>query len=131
MSGPRGPRTHVKFTPKSKRQLIDGSVVAIESSAVLLLDPDSCPEARVQLGEMDAFEFQCTDSGNIRYGAPEGLHDDCVIGMALGVNGLQYAQPGIVVGRAAASIPRAQRPQGRSARDAFGKSWRRRREVRA
>ena len=35
--------------------------------------------------ELEAFEYQYTSRG-VRYGAPTGVHDDCVIALALAVH---------------------------------------------
>lgn len=37
----------------------------------------------VTIGELQAYEMETLPSGMIRFGAPEGVHDDCV--MALGL----------------------------------------------
>jgi len=36
-----------------------------------------------QLGELEAYEMQRLPSGMFRYSAPEGMHDDCVMALAL------------------------------------------------
>jgi hypothetical protein len=33
--------------------------------------------------ELEAFEFSVTDQGHVRTNAPSGMHDDCVIALAL------------------------------------------------
>jgi len=35
------------------------------------------------INELQAFEMDRLPSGMVRYAAPEGLHDDCVISLAL------------------------------------------------
>jgi len=42
--------------------------------------PDLWPEG---IDELEAFEYSVTDSGNVRTSAPSGIHDDCVIALAL------------------------------------------------
>ncbi|MCR4398946.1 MAG: hypothetical protein NUV93_08290, partial [Firmicutes bacterium] len=37
------------------------------------------------LNELEAFEYEISRAGNVKYGAPEGQHDDCVISLALAV----------------------------------------------
>jgi hypothetical protein len=64
-------------TAKSKPMLIDGLALAIERGSIRLLnDP-------VLIGELSAFSMTRSASGNYRYGAPEGRHDDTVIATAL------------------------------------------------
>lgn len=43
------------------------------------------PANEVLIDELEAYTYQLSDSGNIKYGAPTGLHDDCVISLALAV----------------------------------------------
>jgi hypothetical protein len=35
------------------------------------------------IGEFDGFEYSVTDNGSVRTGAPSGMHDDCVVALAL------------------------------------------------
>ena len=39
------------------------------------------------LGELLAFQAERLPSGLMRYSAPEGMHDDCVISLALAWHG--------------------------------------------
>lgn len=65
----------------SKAAIVEGLAGAIERAAVTLLaDP-------VQIAELQAYEGQRTTSGAVRYSAPDGLHDDTVIALALAVHG--------------------------------------------
>jgi len=63
------------FTAKNKQLLMEGLAVAIQQHHV------SFPEGPLQL-ELEAFEYQYTATG-VRYGAPEGMHDDGVCALAL------------------------------------------------
>jgi len=47
------------------------------------------PPEPILIGELDAFGYNLTKEGNLKYGAPEGLHDDCVSSLYLAVWGLQ------------------------------------------
>jgi hypothetical protein len=38
---------------------------------------------KVQENELKIFEYDIGPSGGVRYSAPDGYHDDCVIGLAL------------------------------------------------
>jgi hypothetical protein len=67
----------VQFSPKRKRELIEGLAAAIENGA--LTAPD-IPQLR---HELQIFEYDVTQAGNVRYHAPEGFHDDCVDALAL------------------------------------------------
>jgi hypothetical protein len=64
-----------KFTASSKQQLMEGLAAAIQQEAVQF--PDGW-----LLNELEAFEYEYRPGG-IRYSAPEGLHDDGVMALAL------------------------------------------------
>ncbi len=64
-------------TNASKKQAVEALALAIESGALKLL-PD-----RTLLAELAAFEAVRLPSGMLRYAAPAGYHDDCVIALAL------------------------------------------------
>jgi hypothetical protein len=68
-----------KFTAPSKQQLMEGLAVAIQQQQITY--PDG-----VIVNELEAFEYVYTRTGT-RYSAPEGMHDDCVMALALAVAG--------------------------------------------
>lgn len=68
-------------TNASKMAVIDALALALEREALRLLRDD------VLLNELLAFEAERLPSGLIRYAAPETLHDDCVIALALAYYG--------------------------------------------
>jgi phage terminase large subunit-like protein len=43
----------------------------------------------VLVGELQAFEAKRNNSGTFSYSAPEGLHDDCVMALAIAWQGLE------------------------------------------
>lgn len=70
-----------KFTGSSKQQLMEGLAVSIQSHAITF-------PAGVIADELEVFEFEMAgaDEGRytgIRYSAPSGFHDDCVMALAL------------------------------------------------
>lgn len=67
------------FTYRSKRELINALVLAIERGEIVY------PDIGQLINELLAYEIQKTTAGNIRYDAPkgEGYHDDCVMSLAL------------------------------------------------
>lgn len=69
-----------KFTNESKKVLIEGLAVDIEQNRVSY---PNCPEIQVMIGELEIFGYEITRARNVRYKAPEGYHDDCVIALAL------------------------------------------------
>jgi hypothetical protein len=64
-----------KFSSQSKQQLMDGLVTAIQQRIITF------PEGQITR-ELEVFEYQYTAHG-VRYAAPTGFTDDCV--MALGL----------------------------------------------
>jgi len=66
-----------KFTNESKKKLIESLMLAFESKHIRILDDP------VLINELMIFEYQISKSGTLRYNAPDGYHDDCVISTAL------------------------------------------------
>jgi phage FluMu gp28-like protein len=80
------------FTNASKENLIDGLALRIEHGEVRLMD---VPE---QANELMAYEYEITPSRNVRMNAPEGMHDDCVIALALANHGARNLIRGVAKG---------------------------------
>lgn len=74
-------------TNASKAKIIDALSLAFEKQSLRVLDNP------VLIGELQAYEAQRLPGGLLRYSAPEGLHDDCVISLALAWHGAQWANP--------------------------------------
>jgi len=74
------------FTNASKKQLIQSLMMSLEQENIKILSKKYAPEL---FNEMQIFEYEITASGLLRYNAPEGSHDDCVIALALANWGLQ------------------------------------------
>jgi len=64
-------------TAASKQVAIDALALAFERRAIRIL-----PDAAL-IGELQAYEAERMPSGLMRYGAPEGMHDDTVMALAL------------------------------------------------
>lgn len=75
-----------KFTSQSKQQLIEGLVLAVQQRSVFF------PSEPIG-SEMENFEFEYTRTG-VRYSAPSGLHDDCVMALALALDCKAHNRPG-------------------------------------
>ena len=82
-----------KFTSDTKQNLITSLQVAFERKEI------SYPEIPELISELEAFEYEMLVSGKFRYSAPEGLHDDCVISLAL-ANWAKEHSFEILIGRA-------------------------------
>ena len=67
------------FSSSSKQKLMEGLAVAIQSSEIRY------PQG-VIVSELDIFTYEYTRTG-VRYSAPDGMHDDCVMALALAVYG--------------------------------------------
>lgn len=80
-----------KFTPTSRQQLLEGLAAAIQQGAVRF--PDG-PIVR----ELESFGYEYSRSGGVKYRAPDGLHDDCVMALALAVQRLRAPRPRLLVG---------------------------------
>lgn len=91
LSGGKSNYISFKFTPQSKQMLMEGLAVAIQQGEVHYLDG-------VIVSELESFEYEYTRTG-VRYTAPEGMHDDCVMGLALAVYAKKnrVAQPQLIV----------------------------------
>jgi hypothetical protein len=81
------------FTGKTKEELIGKLIVATEEKYIRL------QKVQVATDEMEVFEFKYLDEKtgmplkNIKYGAPQGYHDDTVCARALAVWGLNPGAP--------------------------------------
>lgn len=81
------------FTGRSKEELIGKLIVAVEEKYIRLQKVQEATD------EMEVFEFKYLDEKTglplktIKYGAPQGYHDDTVCARALGVWGLNPGKP--------------------------------------
>jgi hypothetical protein len=75
------------FTNASKEALIDNLAMKIEAKQVTLMDIPA------QTNELLAYQYELTPSRNVRMNAPQGMHDDCVIALALAAWGLAKPRP--------------------------------------
>jgi hypothetical protein len=65
------------FSNASKERLIDNLALKLEQGQLRLMDVDA------QTNELTAYQYELTPSRNVRMNAPAGMHDDCVIALAL------------------------------------------------
>ena len=82
-----------QFSSSSKQKLMEGLAAAIQSGEVRF--PDGAIRA-----ELELFEYQYTRTG-VRYSAPEGYHDDCVMALALAVHHYRHYRPSLGAARPA------------------------------
>lgn len=74
-----------KFTNQSKQEIVEQLVVAIEQG---LIGIPMCVDTNFLIEEIKAFSYEVLPSGKLKYGAPQGLHDDGVISLGLAVRGI-------------------------------------------
>jgi hypothetical protein len=77
-----------QFTSKSKPELMSNYLLAMDNMSIRLLNDQTTKK------EHESLEMKKSESatGYIRYAAPKGRHDDCVMAAALAVWGLdRYA----------------------------------------
>lgn len=75
-------RTHMPVRPfvttnATKAEAIDALALAFEQGTIRI------PNNPVLIGELQAYEMERLPSGLLRYSAPPGLHDDCVMSLAI------------------------------------------------
>ena len=80
-----------KFTNETKSRLITALATALDKETISFPDEDEI------VGELEAYDYQILPSGKFRYSAPEGMHDDIVISLALATYGRNRAATGVPV----------------------------------
>jgi len=67
-----------KFTSTTKTNLIESLMIAFETMSISIMN-------QIELiSELDIFSYEINENTrNIKYNAPQGFHDDCVISLAL------------------------------------------------
>lgn len=65
------------FTSATKKEIIWDLAVSLDNRTITF------PAWEDAIGELEAFGYDMTRSGSITYNAPDGLHDDIVIALAL------------------------------------------------
>jgi hypothetical protein len=74
-------------TNPSKAKIIDALSLAFERRSLAILNDPTL------IGELQAFTAERLPGGMLRYSAPEGMHDDCVMSLALAWRASQWANP--------------------------------------
>lgn len=99
-----------KFTSSSKQMLMEGLAVAIQNRDVTF------PDGQIKL-ELEQFEYVYTRTG-VKYSAPEGFNDDCVMALALAVMHRTHARMPMKISSAAvaASTGRGRQVRGGASR---------------
>jgi phage FluMu gp28-like protein len=79
-----------KFTVNSKYDLVKNLNIMIKARAIHI------PRNQTLIDEMGAYTYEMLPSGVIRYGAPDGMHDDCVTSLMLCAWGLSKNRTEVV-----------------------------------
>lgn len=74
-------------TNASKAKIVDALSLAFERQTIRILNDPAL------IGELQAFEAERLPGGMLRYSAPAGLHDDCVMSLAMCWHGALWANP--------------------------------------
>lgn len=69
-------------TNATKQAVITGLQAAFEHGEI------GIPNNPILIGELLSFEAKRNPSGSFSYGAPDGMHDDCVMALAIAWNGI-------------------------------------------
>ena len=76
------PITKFKTTNASKSSAVESLALAFQNLNIGILND------HVLIDELEAFSIERLPSGNWRYSAPEGFHDDCVMSLVLAWHGV-------------------------------------------
>lgn len=71
-----------KFTETSRINLLNNLAMLLEQDKIKI------PNDEGLIGELESFRYELTERGKIRVGAPENMHDDRVMSLALSVWGI-------------------------------------------
>lgn len=94
------------FSNKSKKELVEKLSISIEQKNVFI------PNNEILIGELKAFGYRLTDSHNVIYSAPSGMHDDAVMSLGLAVWELVgRANPKTAIQEELAKVKRLKRKQ--------------------
>ena len=90
------------FHPSSKQKLMEGLAAAIHQRKVRFAPtrkPTSIDDVAHIAFELELFEYEFTAHG-VRYSAPEGYHDDCVVALALAWQCFDHQSAGLAIWQA-------------------------------
>ncbi|MBL8692505.1 MAG: hypothetical protein JNJ88_02390, partial [Planctomycetes bacterium] len=68
------------MSAQSKTDLINNLALLLEKGEVVLPRPELWSAG---IEELESYEFSTSDAGNVRMSSPSGVHDDCVVALAL------------------------------------------------
>jgi hypothetical protein len=85
-------RAHLPIRPftttnATKAAIIEALALAFEQDTIRILRDDA-KHAQTLIGELQGYEVSKTATGMPKYSAPDGMHDDCVMSLALAYSGV-------------------------------------------
>jgi hypothetical protein len=84
-----------KFTYATKKALIENLSLKLDNGEIWFPGNPETKEFRCDLrvlqSELESYTYDLSPSGLIRCNAPEGLHDDCVVALALAAGEIKNA----------------------------------------
>jgi hypothetical protein len=75
----------------SKTLVIDDLALAFARQSISIIADD------VLINELQSYEMERLPSGLMSYGAPDGLHDDCVMSLALAWHGVNHGSKSLLL----------------------------------
>lgn len=100
LAGTHLPFEGVIFTNMSKTGMVSALMLTFERKDILI------PNIPELLYELDSYEVQTSASGNMRYAAPLGMHDDIVSALMLANDAVQEMRGGFEI-RALEDLPKS------------------------
>lgn len=76
--------TPFQTTNASKKELINNLAILIEQKKILI------PNIPLLINELEAYSYEVSSTGVVKYSAPVGYHDDMVMSLALAVKDLRF-----------------------------------------
>jgi len=71
--------TPFKFTEQSRKDLLNNLAIKIEQDKIKIINDV------VLIDELKSMRYELSERGKLRVQVPDGLHDDCIMGLALAV----------------------------------------------
>ena len=67
------------FTEQSRKDLLNNLQIKLAQDMIKI------PNDEILISELKSFQYSLTENGKLKIGVPEGMHDDCVMSLALAV----------------------------------------------
>jgi hypothetical protein len=74
----------IVLTSKMKQQVVQNLAVMLSREEI------PAPEDKITTEELDRYQYDHTSTGQFKYNAPSGYHDDCVMALSLVAWGISH-----------------------------------------